>query len=116
VSASGTGLAEAQQLYELLQLIDGKLDEVSAKARRTDLNVSRAITALSTALLLVRRLSGDEDVDAAVTKLLRLIQTLNMLRTMMIAVNAASGPWGLLFAGIGAVGTIFTVGDMVGSL
>jgi hypothetical protein len=116
VSATGTGLAEARQLYELLQLVDGKLDQLEAKAQRTSLSVSRAIVGVTTMLQIVQRLSGDEDLDAAIGKMIRLIQIANMLRTTMLVMTASAGPWGLLFAGISAIGTVFTAGDLIGSL
>jgi hypothetical protein len=112
-----TTLATTREIYELVQQINAELDTVQVKGQRTDVTLSRVVITATAVLSLIKRMSGgNEDVDAFINVLLRLIHTANLLRTAMIAVNAASGPVGWVFAGVGIVASIFSVTDMVGTL
>jgi hypothetical protein len=112
-----TTLATTREIYELVQQINAELDTVQVKGQRTDVTLSRVVITATAILGIVKRMSGgNEDVEQFITVLLRLIHVANMLRVAMIAVNAASGPPGWIFAGVGIIASIFTVTDMVGTL
>jgi hypothetical protein len=103
-------------LFALLDEIEAELALLETQSVRTELRLNQVTAALYVGLHLLQRFTGDEDVDAAIAKLLRLVQIINLTRTMLITLNAASGGWGLVFAGIGALGSVFTIGDLMGSV
>jgi len=53
-------------------------------------------------LTLLKRMNLPENVDAAIAYLQGVIAVVNALRAALIALQAASGPWGWLMLGIGA--------------
>jgi len=69
-------------------------------------------TVLYRALGLARQFGLPEDVDAAITKIQRLIATLNLLRATFIATQMATGPLGWVSAGLGAATTAFSIADL----
>jgi len=110
-------LAVTREIYTIIQDIAAELEQVKRDSKTTEVTLSRVIVGMTTALQIIKRASGgNEDVENMINMMQKAIQIANLLRMQMILLNAASGPWGLVFAGIGAIGTIFTMGDMVGSL
>lgn len=85
------------------------------KRQLEDLNkyITLATSAAYGILGILRKMGLGEDVTKAITIVQRMISTLNMLRTTMIALQLASGPWGWAMAGIGLAGTLITIGDQI---
>lgn len=83
--------------------------EVNVEKAYQDLR--RVQTVLYRTLDLVKRLSGDENIDQAITKIQRMIAIINQLRLTIIALEAASGPIGWLLAGIGAASFLVTTAE-----
>ena len=84
-----------------------------------ELNVEKAIgnirqleTLLYRSLALVRRLCGNEDVDAAILKFQRLTMTVRLLHSAFIMLDSATGPIGWAIAIIGFIGGLVTAGEM----
>lgn len=62
---------------------------------------------------LMRRLFGNEDLDAAIFKVQRLIMIIRMAHTAMIAFEAASGPIGYALALVGIASAAMSAGEFV---
>ena len=73
--------------------------------------IRRFQTLLFRTLNLVQRLSGDEKLDAFVSKLQRLISILNTARLTIAAFQIAAGPIGWGLAIVGLAGTALTIGE-----
>lgn len=98
-----------------LEQARAEIDELEAKIKGLQLSYSqlRAIEVTATRILrIISRMSGSEDVDAAIRKLQHLIVTVRLAQATIHAFQLASGPIGWSFALVGAVGTAISVGDM----
>lgn len=73
------------------------------------------ISTVSGAMGLLRRMTGDENLQRAIAHWQRAILVLNMLRTTAMAAYAAA-PWMLPFVAIGAVGTSITLAETIGDM
>lgn len=82
--------ADTKQAEDDLKQLDVTLNEV--------ISLAYGLTSI------LSRLGLNEDVTRALRQLQSLISTLNMLRTSMLALYAASGPVGWALAGIGVIG------------
>jgi hypothetical protein len=76
-------------------------------------NLRKAETVLYRTLGLVRRLSGDENLDKAIAKIQEAIALINSLRLAIVAFQAATGPLGWALAGIGTVTALMTTAEMM---
>jgi len=103
---SGSSLAEARQLYETLEKSVELTRKLEQQTQRTSPKLSQAISLAYGLLSIFKRMGLPDDVEAGISRVMRLISVLNMLRTSMIALEAASGPIGWALAAIGAVGTV----------
>ena len=71
-------------------------------------SIRRLETVLYRSLSLLKRLSGDENIDRAITHIQELLAYINQLRLAIIALQTASGPIGWLLAGIGVASFLVT--------
>ena len=85
-----------------------------------ELNVERAIdstrrleTLLYRTLGLLGRLGLPENIDQAIAKVQRLVMTIRLLHTAMIALESASGPVGWALAIVGTGSALLSMGDLV---
>jgi len=83
--------------------------EVNIEKAYEDLR--RVETVLYRTMGLIRRLSGDENIDRAVAKIQQLIATANQARLALAALQAASGPIGWALAGVALATTAVSVND-----
>jgi uncharacterized protein YigA (DUF484 family) len=90
-----------------------ELDKLEAKAASLEKRLLALQTAAYGILAILRRMTGDENVAAAIAKIQQLIATINMLRVSIMALEAVSGPIGLTLAGISLVGALITTADMM---
>ena len=75
-------------------------------------NARRLETLLFRTLGLLGRLGLPENIDQAIAKVQRLIMTIRLLHTAMIALQTAAGPIGWALAAIGIISAALTFGDM----
>lgn len=73
----------------------------------------RLETLLFRSLGLLRRLCGNESIDALIDKTQRAVMIVRLLHTSIIALEAASGPVGWALAGIGIVSAALSASDLV---
>ena len=85
--------------------------EINVEKAYEDLR--KAQTVLYRTLSLVRRLSGDENLDKAIAKIQQTIATINALRLAIAAFQAATGPLGWALALTGAAGAAVTTVDLM---
>jgi len=85
-----------------------------------ELNVESAIdstrrleTLLYRSLSLLGRLGLPENIDQAIMKVERLVMTIRLLHTAMIALEAASGPIGWALAIVAGGTALLSMGDLV---
>lgn len=93
------------------QVQDLKLEVVGLQ---TQINLSLSL--LRRTSILIRRISGDENIDQLISKFQRLIMLINSARMAWHAyqiAQAGAGPLGWALAGIGAIGVAVTAGDIV---
>jgi hypothetical protein len=112
----GTSLVEARELYRLLQEINSVLDQTAIKVQRTNSNFNKILVAATAVLGTMRRMGLGEEADAVIDKLQEILRLLLLVRTSMMVTAAAAGPLGWVIAGAGALNTIYTVDDIIGSL
>jgi len=74
-------------------------------------DIRRVETILFRTLNLVQRLSGDEKLDAFVSKLQRLIMIVNQARLTIAAFQIVAGPIGWGLAIVGLAGTALTIAE-----
>lgn len=99
------------------------IDEMRHKVRSLTEEINRAShqarpfeTLLLRVSSLIRRLTGNENVDAAITKIQRLIMTLRTAQAAIIAFHAASGPVGWALALVGLTAAAVSASDFVLSM
>lgn len=68
------------------------------------------------AMGLMRRMGLPENMDAAITKVQRMIMTLRTLHTLLIATQTVSGPLGWINLALSAGTTALVVGDFAQEL
>ena len=61
----------------------------------------------------IRRLTGDERLDAAITKIQQAIMAIRAMQMAMRALEMASGPIGWAFAATSIVGAAFAAGEFL---
>jgi hypothetical protein len=71
-------------------------------------------TAIFRVLGLLRKHFGDDDFDAIMNNLMKLLTLVNQIRLAVIALEIASGPVGWLLAGVGALTVVSTASDLWG--
>lgn len=76
-----------------------------------EVSIEHVMVAVYGALGLLRRLTGNEQVEEAITKIMRLIATIRMLQTAILALEVSSGPVGVGLAAIGVLGTGLTMSE-----
>ena len=76
-------------------------------------DVRRLQTILSRSLGLIRRMSGNENLDDAIRKIQSMIAYLNTLRLAAAAAQAATGPIGLAMFGITMATTVASTYDLM---
>lgn len=85
-----------------------------------ELNVEQTVSELRRvegllfrSLGLLRRLSGNEDINAAISKIQRLVLVIRLAHSAIIALQAASGPLGWAWAITGMGAAALTAGDVI---
>jgi len=68
---------------------------------------------LQQSLGLLGRMGLPEEIEAQIRQVQRLITVLNQLRLTLIAIQAASGPYGWAIAALGAGATVMSTGQML---
>ena len=94
-------MSEDQTITWVLELDTSKLVDHSREMERV----------LFRALALAQRLGLPEDIDAAITKIQRLVMTVRLLHGALLAVEAAT-PYGWAMALMSIMGTSLTVAEM----
>jgi len=74
-------------------------------------NLRRMETLLYRTMGLIGRMGLPENIDQAVAKIQQLIMTIRLLHSAIIALEAASGPIGWAFAGVGIATAGFSLAD-----
>jgi len=92
----------SQQEVEYLLTVD--IENASDNLRRLESLLMRTLS-------YVRRLSGNEDLDAAIMQIQKFITTLRLAIATAKAFEMASGPIGWLTAIVGAVGVAINLAD-----
>jgi hypothetical protein len=113
MSASGTSLQEARELYNILSECKFLLHRVETKSAKTLKEVTLLLTASTAVLGLMRRMNLGPEVDQAITTIQRLIQLLVILRLQLTATYATMGPLGWVLAGLGALSVVFSIQDLM---
>ena len=82
------------------------MEQVNHDLRRLEFILYRSMA-------LLRRFSGDENVNTAILRIQRLIMTIRLLHTTINLLNVAAGPMGWAIAGLSAVATAVSIGDQL---
>lgn len=93
-----------------------EIEELEAKVKSLQLSYSelRAIEVTATRLMrIISRMSGSENVDAAIRKIQNLIITIKLAQAAIHAFEVASGPIGWALAIVGGVSAVVSVGDFM---
>jgi len=76
--------------------------------------IRRLQTVLYRTLGLIRRISGDDDLNTLIDYTMRAITMMNTLRLVVAAFYAASGPIGWAMFGVAAATSLITTGEFFG--
>jgi len=93
-------------------VFDVRVDGIeTAKAQMASLQqqLTQTLTLLYGVLGILRELGLPDEMEKVITTVMRLISVVNMLRASLMALHAASGPYGWAMAMIGFVGTTVTL-------
>lgn len=101
---------------DITYVVDANVEKAQQSFEDLQLTLNNTITLLYGALGILRKLTGNEKVDDAISTLIRLIQVLNMARISILALQASMGPVGWALAIVGGVGTAVTLFDELGSV
>ena len=96
--------SNVREMREQIRELRREIAEVRAE-------LTGVLSLMQASMGLMRRLSGDENVDATIRKIQELITILNGLRIAYLSFEAATGPMGQIMAGIGLVSTIIAARD-----
>ena len=80
-----------------------KAVEKAPEVERSEISLQKQMRTLNLLTLEFRVLTGDPTIDGATQKIQNFMRILMRLRMLLYAVQAASGPWGWLYAGANAV-------------
>lgn len=75
-------------------------------------NARRLETLLYRTLGLLRRLGLPENIEQGIYRLQRMVMTIRLAHTALIALQAASGPIGWAFAGVGVATAAFSASEL----
>lgn len=102
-------LAETQQIMSMLQEIMQMMNGIDVKTKQVvaetpkvqahELSLQKQVRTLNIMMMVVENMTGDKNIDALINKVQQFIMLLMRLRMVMLAVEAASGPWGWVYAG-----------------
>lgn len=101
-------LMETQQimrdLQEIMVMLNGvttKTEKIAAdipKIRETEISLKQQVKIIDTTLMALQTATGNKTIDGGLQKVQQLIMLFMRLRMVMLAMSAASGPWGLAYA------------------
>jgi hypothetical protein len=101
MSVGGTSLAEARELYQLLQNCSKQLDEIDDKRVRISRDATRVLNILFEMITVLDRMGfGGQTVDQILDSLRKIIYMVNMLRIALMALQAAT-PYGMVTLSLG---------------
>jgi len=104
-----------QQIRRDVEELNRRLDELEEKAPRVTARLREELSVLTAAMALSRKMFGSDEFGQIMAKIQRIVSAiLMMVRTYQMAM-ASMGPFGMMLAGISAVGTAYSLGDVVGS-
>lgn len=109
-ATTSVSLAEARELYRLLVECESKLNNLETQSLETRVSLNELYTLSTDVLRVLQNLGLGEDVEVAITRVQRLITTLNMLRITILALEATT-PIGLLLATIGGITSLISIGE-----
>lgn len=72
--------------------------------QKTENQLRKLLTILNRSLALIQKFTGNDNLDAAISKMQQAIAVANALRLAMISANMASGPIGWALAAVGIIG------------
>lgn len=87
--------------------------EIEVNTVKAEASIQMLMSHLYGVIGMLRLMGLPEESNALLMKVQRIISALNMLRVSLIAVQAASGPYGLLLAGFALTGTALTAGEVL---
>lgn len=85
--------------------------EIQVDTSKAELSLGKLMTAAYGVIGLLRHMGLPEEADALLMKVQRITSSLYMMQAALLAVQASTGPYGLLFAMFVATGTAVTVAD-----
>lgn len=111
--SSSVTMGEARELYGTLQECANLLDRIESKSRLTEREVAAVLTVLTATLGLLRRANLGEEHNEIIMKIQKIVTLLIVLKTQFAATYATMGPLGWALAGVGAMGVVFTIDDVM---
>jgi hypothetical protein len=109
-------LSTVSEMRSELGSLTGKVDELEQKSSKTELTMRQEIRTLNLLLMLTKRATGNESLDNAINIMQNAMQVALRLRMALIALTAASGPWGWLYAGANVAAAAIMTSDLVISI
>jgi len=105
----GDELSSVTELKNELNTITSQINTLSEKSDKTTLSLREEVRTLNMATMMLQRSFGNENVDVVMNKLQSLIALAMRTRMALYALEAASGPWGWLYAGV-SIGAVAVMG------
>lgn len=95
----------ARKLYETFQEIDREADKFEIRLDKIEARIYDVIRVAYGLSAIFLRMGLPENIEDSIRIIYRAIAAANMLRASLIAVTAASGPWGTAAALISVAGS-----------
>jgi hypothetical protein len=109
-------LSTVSEMKAELSSLTGKIDELEQKSGKAELSLRQEIRTINIMMSLLERMTGSPDVEQASRRVSQLIMILMRLKMTILAVEAATGPWGWLYAGANIAATAMLISDASMSL
>lgn len=108
-------LADTQEIYNMLvecvNVINGintgteKIVAQTPQLEKHELSLQKEVRTLNILIMTMERFTGATNISDAINTVQRFMQILMRLRMTILALEAASGPWGWLYVGANVLAT-----------
>ena len=105
-------LQEIQQVLNGINVTTEKVTAQTPKLTEHEMSLRKEIRTLNLLMMTFERFAGDDRLSGIINKIQQVMQVVMRLRLTILALAAASGPWGWLYAGANVLATGIAIGNL----
>lgn len=113
--SAGLDIHLIQEIRREVELIKQLLTDLEPKTKATTRVLREEIGVLTAIMALSRKMFGSDEYGRILANIQRTIATILLMKRTYEMAMASMGPFGMALAAISAVGTAYSIGDIVGS-